>query len=111
PTYCTPAVPGRGVVPGSLIGATRRSTFETPAFRNANEPHVGVVLDALVTSPIDDPGTTPRPGTAGVQYVGVPEFQDAADRCTERLSGAIAGSVSVDDAIASCHQIASEYAG
>ena len=49
-------------------------------------------LDAMNAAPIDNPGTTPRPGLPGVQYVGVPEFQDVGTRCTERFSAAIAGS-------------------
>jgi sorbitol/mannitol transport system substrate-binding protein len=65
-------------------------------------------LDAMLAAPIDNPGTTPRPGAPGVQFVGVPEFQDVATRCSEQLSAVIAGNLSVDDAIAACDQIASE---
>ena len=68
-------------------------------------------LEAMQAAPIDDPGTTPRPGLPGVQYVGVPEFQDVGTRCTEQFSAAIAGNVSVDDALAACQAIASEVAG
>lgn len=63
----------------------------------------------MQAAPIDNPGTEPRPGLPSVQYVGVPEFQDMGTRCTEQLSGAIAGSVTVDDAINACHSIASEF--
>ena len=63
----------------------------------------------MLAAPIDNPGTTPRPGLPGVQYVGVPEFQDTGARCTEQFSAAIAGSISVDDALAACQEIASEY--
>ena len=31
-------------------------------------------LDAMLAAPINNPGTKPRPGLPGVQYVGVPEF-------------------------------------
>ena len=62
----------------------------------------------MLAAPIDNPGTTPRPGLPGVQYVGVPEFQDVGTRCTELFSAAIAGSMSVDDALADCQIIASE---
>jgi len=62
----------------------------------------------MLAAPINNPGTTPRPGLPGVQYVGVPEFQDVGTRCTELFSAAIAGSMSVEDALADCHIIASE---
>ena len=62
----------------------------------------------MLAAPIDNPGTTPRPGLPGVQYVGVPEFQDVGTRCTELFSAAIAGSMSVEDALADCQVIASE---
>jgi len=61
----------------------------------------------MLAVPIDNPGTTPRPGLPGVQYVGVPEFQDVGDRCTEQFSAAIAGSTSVEDALDVCQLIAS----
>ncbi len=34
--------------------------------------------------------TTKPPGLPGVFYVGIPEYQDVADRCTEQLSSVIA---------------------
>jgi sorbitol/mannitol transport system substrate-binding protein len=43
--------------------------------------------------------------------VGVPQFQDVGTRCTEQFSAAIAGNVSVDDALSACQAIASEVAG
>ena len=62
----------------------------------------------MQAAPIDNPGTTPRPGLPGVQFVGVPEWQDVWTRCTEQFSSAMAGGTSVDDAIAACQAIASE---
>ncbi len=38
-------------------------------------------------APIDNPGTTKRPGLPGVQYVGVPEFADIGTRCTTGTIG------------------------
>ena len=61
----------------------------------------------MAAAPINDPGTTPRPGLPGVQFVGVPEFQDVGNRCTEEFSGVIAGRIGVDDALSNCQDIAS----
>ncbi len=87
---------------------TRASTYENADYQAAAEAFAQKTLDAMNAAPIDNPGTTPRPGLPGVQYVGVPEFQDVGTRCTELFSAAIAGSMSVDDALADCQIIASE---
>jgi sorbitol/mannitol transport system substrate-binding protein len=67
-----------------------------------------LTLKAMLAAPIDNPGTTKRPGLPGVQYVGVPEFQDVGTRCTQELSGAIAGTQTNDEALDKCQEIASE---
>ncbi|MGI9603118.1 MAG: ABC transporter substrate-binding protein [Acidimicrobiales bacterium] len=87
---------------------TRQSTYDNPDYQAAAEAFAGKTLDAMLAAPIDNPGTTPRPGLPGVQYVGVPEFQDVGTRCTEQFSAAIAGSTSVEDALSACQEIASE---
>lgn len=99
------ALPGgwAAVPPG-----TRQSTYDNPNYQAAAGAFADMTFDAMLAAPIDNPGTTPRPGLPGVQFVGVPEFQDVGTRCTEQFSAAIAGSVSVDDALDACQQIASE---
>lgn len=93
----------RAVPPG-----TRQSLYERPEYLEAADAFAQRTLDAMLAAPIDNPGTTPRPGLPGVQYVGVPEFQDVGTQCTELFSAAIAGSMTVEDALADCHIIASE---
>ena len=93
----------RSVPPG-----TRQSLYANPEYLEAADAFAQRTLDAMLAAPIDNPGTTPRPGLPGVQYVGVPEFQDVGTRCTELFSAAIAGSMSVDAALSDCHLIASE---
>lgn len=89
---------------------TRQSTYEHPEYQEAASAFADKTLDAMLAAPINDPGTTPRPGLPAVQFVGVPEFQDVGTRCTEQFSAVIAGSSSVDEAITACQQIASEAA-
>jgi sorbitol/mannitol transport system substrate-binding protein len=99
------------MLPGGWAAAppgTRRSTYENPHYQAAAGAFAQKTLDAMLSAPIENPGTTPQPGLGGVQYVGVPEFQDVATRCTEEFSAAIAGSKSVEDALAACQVIASE---
>ena len=88
---------------------TRQSLYARPEYQEAAGNFAQRTLDAMLAAPIDNPGTTPRPGLPGVQFVGVPEFQDLGNRCTQELSAAIAGTQSVDDAIATCHIIAQEF--
>ena len=90
---------------------TRQSLYENENYQEAASAFADKTLDAMEAAPIDDPGTTPRPGRPGVQFVGVPEFQDVGTRCTEQFSAIIAGSTSIDDAISACDQIAGEVAG
>ena len=89
---------------------TRQSTYEIPEYQEAASAFADMTLEAIRTAPIDDPGTTPRPGLPAVQFVGVPEFQDVGTRCTEQFSAVIAGSTTIDEAIGACQQIASQAA-
>ncbi len=91
-----------GIPPG-----TRNSTYALPEYQEAAAAFAQPTLDAMAAAPIANPGTTKRPGLPGVQYVGVPEFQDVGNQCTELFSSVIAGNMSVDDALADCHDIAS----
>jgi sorbitol/mannitol transport system substrate-binding protein len=43
-----------------------------------------------------------------VQYVGVPQFQDVGNQCTQQFSAVIAGRASVDAALKNCQGIASQ---
>jgi len=94
------------IPPGS-----RLSTYEIPEYQEAAASFAARTLAAMEAAPIDNPGTTARPGLPGVQYVNVPQFQDVGTRCTEEFSAAIAGNQSVDDALDACQAIASEVVG
>jgi sorbitol/mannitol transport system substrate-binding protein len=101
-------------IPGgwaSIPPGTRKSTYEIPQYKKAAEAFAQPTLDAMSSAPIDNPGTTKRPGLPGVQYVGVPEFQDVGNQCTQQFSAVIAGRASVDSALGNCQQIASQSAG
>jgi sorbitol/mannitol transport system substrate-binding protein len=85
---------------------TRRSTYEIPDYQNAARAFAQPTVDAIEAAPVDNPGTTRRPGNPGVAYVGVPRFQDVGDQCTEQFAAVIAGRASVDSALANCQEIA-----
>jgi sorbitol/mannitol transport system substrate-binding protein len=97
-------------IPGgwaAIPPGTRRSTYEIPEYEKAARPFARPTLDAIKSAPIDNPGTTKRPGLPGVAYVGIPEYQAVGDQCTEQFSAVIAGRSSIDSALENCQRIAS----
>ena len=86
---------------------TRKSTYEIPDYQKAAKAFADPTLKAMDTAPIDSPGTTPRPGLPGVQFVGIPEFQDVGNQCTQQFSAVIAKRTSVDKALSACQDVAS----
>jgi sorbitol/mannitol transport system substrate-binding protein len=103
-----PKVPGGWA---SIPPGTRKSTYEIPQYKKAAAAFAKPTLKAMSSAPIDNPGTTKRPGLPGVQYVGVPQFQDVGNQCTQQFSAVIAGRASIDSALSNCQQIASQAAG
>jgi sorbitol/mannitol transport system substrate-binding protein len=87
---------------------TRFSTYRIPQYKKAAKAFAGITLSAMKAAPITNPGTTKRPGLPGVQYVGIPQFQDVGNRCTQLFSAVIAGSMKSSAAISQCQQIASQ---
>jgi sorbitol/mannitol transport system substrate-binding protein len=98
-------------IPGgwaALPPGTRKSTYEIPQYKKAAKAFAKQTLDAISSAPITNPGTTKRPGLPGVQYVGVPQFQDVGNQCTQQFSAVIAGRASIDSALKNCQDIASQ---
>jgi sorbitol/mannitol transport system substrate-binding protein len=87
---------------------TRKSTYEIPQYKQAARAFAKPTLAAMSAAPINNPGTTKRPGVPGVQYVGIPEFQDVGNQCTQQFSAVIAGRTSIDSALKNCQDIASQ---
>lgn len=103
-----PRVPGgwAAVSPG-----TRRSTYEIPGYKEAARVFAQPTLAAIESAPIDNPGTTKRPGYPGVQYVGIPQFQSVGDQCTGQFAAVISGKETIDSALANCQNVASAAVG
>jgi sorbitol/mannitol transport system substrate-binding protein len=92
----------------ALPPGTRKSTYEIPQYKKAAAAFAGPTLEAIAAAPISNPGTTKRPGLPGVQYVGIPQFQDVGNQCTQQFSAVIAGRTSVDSALSNCQDVASQ---
>jgi sorbitol/mannitol transport system substrate-binding protein len=98
-------------VPGgwsAIPPGTRKSTYEIPEYKKAAAAFATPTLDAIASAPINNPGTTKRPGLPGVQYVGIPEFQDVGNQCTQQFSAVIAGRTPIDTALKNCQDVASQ---
>jgi sorbitol/mannitol transport system substrate-binding protein len=97
-------------IPGgwaAIPPGTRRSTYRIPEYNEAGAAFVHPTLDAIESAPIENPGTTKRPGLpAAVAFVGIPEYKDVGDQCTEQFSAVIAGDSSIDSALENCQNIA-----
>ena len=92
----------------SIPPGTRFSTYRIPQYKKAAKAFAATTLAAMKAAPINNPGTTKRPGLPGVQYVGIPQFQDVGNRCTQLFSAVIAGSMQDTQALSQCQQIATQ---
>src|SRR6266699_5097635 len=92
----------------SIPPGTRLSSYRIPQYKQAAAAFAAKTLAAMQAAPINNPGTTKRPGLPGVQYVGIPQFQDVGNRCTQLFSSVIAGSLKDTSALSQCQDIASK---
>lgn len=81
----------------SLPPGTRKSTYERPEYKQA-APFSEFVLNAIQTANPNEPTLKKVPYT-GIQYVGIPEFQSFGTIIGQQIAGAVAGQVSVDQAL------------
>ncbi|GFH05009.1 sugar ABC transporter substrate-binding protein [Mycolicibacterium hippocampi] len=89
------------VPPGS-----RTSTYtELPEYEAISESYGPLTLRSIENADPEQPTVQPVPYT-GVQFVGIPEFQDLGTRVSQQISAAIAGQKSVDDALAQAQEYA-----
>lgn len=89
------------VPPGS-----RTSTYtELPEYEAISKSYGPLTLQSITDATPDKPTVQPVPYT-GVQFVGIPEFQDLGTRVSQQISAAIAGQKSVDAALEQSQQYA-----
>nr|WP_242538791.1 sugar ABC transporter substrate-binding protein [Trinickia acidisoli] len=81
----------------SVPPGTRESTYNNPNYVQA-APFGEFVLNAIRTADPLHPTAKPVPYT-GVQFVGIPEFQSFGTVVGQSISGALAGQMSVDQAL------------
>ena len=83
---------------------TRRSLYENPEYQKA-APFGKLTLESINSADPAHPTVKPVP-YVGIQFVAIPEFQAIGTAVGQQFSGALAGSSSVDDALAAAQNIA-----
>ncbi|MEV6875400.1 sugar ABC transporter substrate-binding protein [Amycolatopsis sp. NPDC051128] len=76
----------------------RQSTYAIPEYADAAKAYAKPTLDGIAAANQQKVMANPVP-YPGIQFVGIPEFQDLGTRVSQQLSAAIAGRESVDDAL------------
>jgi len=77
---------------------TRTSLYENEAYLDA-APFAELTLESIQAANPEEPTVDPVPYT-GVQFVAIPEFQAIGTAVGQQFSAALAGQVSVEDALA-----------
>ncbi|MFR9775665.1 ABC transporter substrate-binding protein [Micromonospora sp. MS34] len=87
----------------------RQSTYEIPEYRQSATAFADLTLKSIQEADPVNPGLQPRPAL-GVQFVGIPEFADLGTKVSQEVSAAIAGSSTVDKALADGQRLAEDVA-
>jgi polyol transport system substrate-binding protein len=83
----------------SVPPGTRKSTYDNSQYQKA-APFAATVLQALQSADPTNPCITKVPYT-GIQFVGIPEFQSIGPTAGQNIAGALAGDMSVEQALKS----------
>jgi sorbitol/mannitol transport system substrate-binding protein len=76
----------------------RASTYEIPEYVNEAKAFAAPTLSAIETADPLNPGVQPRPAP-GIQFVDIPEFPGLGTQVSQYVSSAIAGQMSVSEAL------------
>ena len=90
----------------SVPPGTRTSTYQNANYQKA-APFAALTLKEIDSVNIDQPGVAPQP-VPGVQYVGIPEFEDFGQQVSAQITAAIDGQESVSAALSASQQIAQQ---
>ena len=82
---------------------TRQSLYANPEYQKA-APFAKITLDAMTAANTSKPTIKPVPYTGG-QFVAIPEFQGLGTAVGQQFSAALAGSVTVDQALQSAQAL------
>ncbi|HVK91917.1 MAG TPA: sugar ABC transporter substrate-binding protein, partial [Mycoplana sp.] len=82
---------------------TRTSLYANPEYQKA-APFAKMTLDSINAADPKNPAVKPVP-YVGVQFVAIPEFQGLGTAVGQQFAAALAGQMTVDQALASAQQL------
>lgn len=87
----------------------RASTYENPEYLEEAAAFAEPTRNAIANADPLDPGVQPRPAP-GIQFVGIPEFPGMATQVSQYVSSAIAGQMTVEEALDRGQRLAEDVA-
>jgi sorbitol/mannitol transport system substrate-binding protein len=87
----------------------RASTYTNPDYLAEASAFAEPTLAAIQAADPNNAGVQPRPAP-GVQFIDIPEFPDLATQVSQDVSSAIAGQMTVDEALERGQQLATDVA-
>ncbi|MEU4216816.1 sugar ABC transporter substrate-binding protein [Actinoplanes sp. NPDC026623] len=87
----------------------RASTYDNPDYLKEASAFAEPTEQAISTADPRNPGVQPRPAI-GIQFVGIPEFTDLGTQVSQYVSSAIAGQMTVDEALERGQSLADDVA-
>ena len=87
----------------------RASTYDNPAYLKEAGAFAAPTKAAIEAADPANPGTQPRPAL-GIQFVDIPEFPDLGTQVSQDVSSAIAGQLTVDEALEAGQALAEDVA-
>jgi sorbitol/mannitol transport system substrate-binding protein len=91
----------------SVPPGTRTSTYQNAAYQAAAKDFADLTLQQINSVNVEMPGVAPQP-VPGVQYVGIPEFEDFGQKVSAELTAAIDGQESVSEFLQKSQTIAQQ---
>ncbi|MFY0408028.1 ABC transporter substrate-binding protein [Solicola sp. PLA-1-18] len=78
--------------------ASRLSTYDLPEYQKAAAAFAPITQEIMSDVDPEQPGTKPQQWV-GIQYVGIPEWQDLGNQVSQQIADVIAGRSSLDEAL------------
>jgi sorbitol/mannitol transport system substrate-binding protein len=87
----------------------RASTYENQQYLDVAAAFAEPTRSAIAAADPENPGVQPRPAI-GIQFVDIPEFPDLGTQVSQDVSAAIAGQITVDEALDRGQELAEDVA-
>jgi sorbitol/mannitol transport system substrate-binding protein len=86
---------------------TRTSTYQNPAYQKAAGDFAKLTLQEIDSVNVVQPGLSPQP-VPGIQYVGIPQFEEFGQQVSAEITAAIDGQETVATALKKSQSIAQQ---